>query len=358
MRHRLYRARALTLHSHHHIWAEAILVILALLIVFSSSASAAMRFQERSLYMSNVEPGEISSYTISFRYMSPAAIGSVDMLFCVDPIPYHPCVAPAGLDVSQATLVDQIGETGFSILSQTTNHIILTRTPSVVTNPSSSYVLGNIANPTDPTKSFSIRLKSHTSTDASGSQIDFGSIKGQVAPAILIETQVPPVLIFCVAEQVAMDCSSTNENYYANMGYLDPESTLVAQSQMAVGTNATAGFAITVNGAPMSSGINTIESLAGPTESLPGNNQFGINLVANTAPEVGQDPENMSANVFLSPDYGTPDMYKYAPGDILAHSTSPSLMRKFTASYIVNTRADLRPGVYTTTVTYVASGRF
>jgi hypothetical protein len=337
---------------------EGVFSLLLALFVFVAPASAAMRFQERGLYMQSSVPGATTSYTISFRYMSLQTIGSVDMLFCTDPIPYHTCVTPPGLDVSGAALGTQSGETGYSILSKSTNHIVLTRPPGLVTANSSAYTLDNVINPTDVSQSFSIRLRSHSSTDATGPQIDFGSVKGQVTTSIMVEAQVPPMLIFCVAEEVFDNCAGTNENNYTDMGQLDSQSTLLAQSQMAVGTNASGGFAITANGTPMSAGTNVIDSPSTPTESKPGNNQFGLNLVANSAPAVGDDPQGDWANAVPAPDYSVPNQYKYVSGDVVAFSPNVSLMKKFTVSYIVNSSEDLRAGVYTTTITYIASGRF
>lgn len=308
--------------------------------------------------MKSSVPGATTSYTVSFRYMSPQAVGSVDMLFCLDPIPYHPCVTPPGLDVSDVGLDDQAGEIGFSILSKTTNRIVLSRPASMITGAPSSYTFDNIVNPTDTSQAFSIRLKSHASTNASGPQIDFGSVRGQVTNGVVIETQVPPMLIFCAAEEVVESCVNTNENYYTDMGELSAKSTLTAQSQMAVGTNASGGFAITANGIPPSAGTNVIDALNTPTKSIQGNNQFGINLVENRTPYVGGNPEGDWANAIPSPEYSIPDKYKYTSGDVVAYSPNVSLMKKFTVSYVVNSREDLRPGVYTTTINYVASGRF
>lgn len=341
-----------------HLWTEELLVLIVVLFVFIAPASAAMRFQERSLYMNSSVPGQTTSYTVSFRYMSPQMVGSLDMRFCIDPIPYHPCVTPPGLDVSGATLGDQSGETGYSILSKSANHIVLTRTPTMIGGGASSYTFENIVNPTDTGQSFSIRLRSHMTVDASGPQVDFGSVKGQVTDGINIQTQVPPMLIFCLAEEVMDNCASTNENYYADMGQLDARSTLTARSQMAVGTNASGGFAITANGAQPSAGTSVIESPATPTKSTPGTDQFGLNLVANTAPAVGDDPEGDWANAVPASDYSIPDQYKFVSGDVVAFSPNVSLMKKFTVSYIMNSRPELRAGVYTTTITYIASGRF
>lgn len=358
MQHWLVRFHAFT-HSWHHFGSEAFLAFIVAVLVLTVPAEASTRFQERSLLIYSPEPGVTTTYKLSLRYVTALPVGSFDMLFCIDPIPYHPCVTPPGLDVSGATLTSQTGEVGFTILAQNTNHITLTRTPTMISpGDLSSYTFENIVNPTDVTTSFSIRLKSHSSIDATGPLIDFGSVKNQVTNSIMFETQVPPMLVFCMAEEVQYNCEGTNDNYYTDMGSLGPNSTLIAQSQMAVGTNATGGFVITANGDPPAAGTNVIDGLALPTESIQGDNQFGINLVANTAPVVGDDPEGTWANAVASADYSMPNRYKYVPGDVVAYSPNVSLMKKFTVSYILNASASLRPGVYTTTVTYIASGRF
>ncbi|MGV9001399.1 MAG: hypothetical protein ACOH18_00360 [Candidatus Saccharimonadaceae bacterium] len=310
--------------------------------------------------MKTTEPGATTSYTLALSYMTPEPVGSLDMLFCISPIPYEPCVVPPGLDVSNAELDEQLGETGFSIQSKNTNHIVLTRPPSMIMSntSASTYTFSNIKNPTDIKQSFSIRLRSHASTDATGPLIDFGSVKGQVGMGIVLETQVPPMLIFCVAQKVDDDCAGTNGTFFTDMGDLSENTTLTAQSQMAVGTNASAGFAITVNGNSLTAGTNVIDGLNTPTNSNAGSSQFGINLVANDQLGVGGDPEGIWANAVPSPDYSQPNKYKYKPGDVIAYSPNVSLMKKFTVSYIVNASPSLRAGVYTTTINYIASGRF
>lgn len=150
----------------------------------------------------------------------------------------------------------------------------------------------------------------------------------------------------------------TNEVYHSNLGELSDQEAIATQSQMAVGTNASAGFAIAVHGTTMTAGTNTIQALEEPTESRPGTGQFGINLVANTTPKVGGNPEGEWANAVASPDYSQPDRYKFVSGDTVAYSPNVSLMKKFTVSYIVNSGPSVKPGVYTTTVNFIASGRF
>jgi len=330
------------------------------LFVFVVPAGATTRFENRSLYINSSIPGATTFYKISLDYMTLEPVGSVDMQFCESPIPYEACVKPPGLDISQAELTEQTGETGFtmSILSDT--HIILSRSTTMIAQPGSksSYTLDKIVNPTDDSKAFSIRLRSHASTDATGPLIDFGSVRSQVGEGITLQTQVPPMLIFCVAGQVADNCSTTNENYFTDMGTLSKDTTLTAQSQMAVGTNASGGFVITANGEPLTAGTNVISGMASPGESLKGRNQFGINLVENSELGIGRDPEGNSSNALASADYSQSNKYKYVSGDVVAYSLNVSLIRKFTVSYMVNTSPSLRAGVYTATINYVASGRF
>ena len=358
MRHRFLKLHRV-FHSWRYICSEEFVALILALFVFVAPAMAATRFETRGLFMQSSEPGVTTSYTVSLQYMSPQQVGSVDMLFCEDPIPYMPCVVPPGLDVSHAVLSSQAGEMGFSILSETANHIVLTRLPTVPTTiVPSTYTFTNVVNPADTGSAFAIRMKSLGSTDGTGEQIDFGSVRAEVTTGITLETQVPPMLIFCEAQQVAFDCVSTNDTYYQDMGQLSDKQTLKTQSQMAVGTNASGGFAITVNGGLMAAGTNVISSPIVPTYSSPGTDQFGINLVENTIPAVGINPEGTFANAVPSADYSIPNKYKYVPGDIIAYSPNVSLMRKFTISYILNSSSSLRAGVYTTTINYIASGRF
>ena len=356
MQHKLFKFHVHVYPWMHH-WMEGLALLLALF-VFVMPASAAMRFQDRSLFIRDNEPGATTDYTINFRFVSPQAVGSVDILICNDPVPYNPCVAPTGVDVSQALLTSQTGETGFNITTRSSNHLVLSRLSTPITNSMSSYTLSNIHNPTQTEPGISIRLRSHASTDASGPQIDFGTVRSQIQHGIELATQVPPMLIFCMAEGIGNNCAITNDNYFTDMGDLSPQATLLAQSQMAVGTNASGGFAITANGSPPAAGASVIEGSKQPTPSQVGTNQFGINLVENTAPKVGKNPEGEWTNAVPTNDYAQPDKYKYVPGDTIAYSPNVSLMKKFTVSYILNSSPTLRPGSYAASINYIASGRF
>ena len=338
---------------------EMVLTLIVFVVFFTGQASAVVRFTNRSLYINSAVPGATTSYTVSFQYTTPTSIGSLKLQACLDPIPYDPCVPPTGINLSNADLASQVGETGYSISSASSNQLILSRTPSVVVpDTQSTYVFNNIVNPTDTSQSFSIRLSDYASTDASGSIVDLGSILSEITNSITIQSQVPPMLIFCTGQQVSADCTTTTGNNYQNLGNLDPSQTLTTESQMAAGTNASSGYVITVNGNPMESGNYVINPLATPTASKPGTNQFGINLVANTNPTVGSDPEYFDTGSAVANNYDQPNLYTYNDGDAVAGAPHVSLISRYTISYIVNSSTDLHPGIYSTTLTYICTGKF
>ena len=356
MKHKVFHFHALFYGWRRLISGEVISLGLALILVVSPVA--ALRFNQRSLYMQSSVPNAVTNYTVSFQYMSPDPVGSVDLLYCMSPVPTDPCVAPVGLDASRATLTSQSGETGYTIFSQSTNHIILSRVPVAPLGTGlSSYTFSGITNPNIDGQAFALRMMSLGSNDGTGPQIDFGSVRAEVANSIVLETQVPPILIFCVAQHVQRNCSGSDNTYYSNMGELSDTATLTTTSQMAVGTNAGSGFAITASGDLMSAGTNILPSPVAPTVSIQGVNQFGINLVENTLPAIGSNPDGDFINSLPTTNYGQPNKYMFASGDVVASAPSASLTR-FTVSYIVNSSKDLRAGVYTTTINYIASGRF
>jgi len=100
-----------------------------------------------------------------------------------------------------------------------------------------------------------------------------------------------------------------------------------------------------------------LQPISTPTPSTPGTDQFGINLAENTTPVVGAAPDGASTDAIAANDYGQPNKFMYKDGDIVALAPAVSLVRRFTVSYIANTSNSLPAGVYTTTLTYVCSGR-
>jgi hypothetical protein len=107
----------------------------------------------------------------------------------------------------------------------------------------------------------------------------------------------------------------------------------------------------------MTSGNNIIQNLTLPTASFPGTPQFGMNLRANLLPAIGQDPVGLGTGV-PAPDYNIPNRFIYNSGDMIASSPLTTNYNRMTVSYLVNITADQPPGVYATTITYLATVQF
>jgi hypothetical protein len=93
-----------------------------------------------------------------------------------------------------------------------------------------------------------------------------------------------------------------------------------------------------------------------PGASVPGASQFGLNLVGNSTPNVGQNRTGGGTAVPTS-GYGDPNKFKFENGIIAATANSTNF-NVFTVSYIVNVSNNQKPGIYSTTVTYIATAAF
>jgi hypothetical protein len=310
------------------------------------------------MFIGSPNAGDVTFYQVAFTYPTVASVGSVKLMFCDSPLPSLPCVVPSGLDITQATLAAQSGETGFSISQQTNDTLVLSRTPAVTGNTVSSYRFDNIQNPSSATDHVYVRISDYASTDATGAEIDYGSVVAQLTMPVEVYTQVPPILIFCVAGTIQdNDCQDTTGNF-ADYGELSSSQARTSTSELLARTNAQYGYSISVTGRTMTAGIHEIPALTTPTESAQGLGQFGFNLVANSQPSVGANPAGPGTNAVVSSDYAQANKYLFRDGDILVSSSGVTPTRKFTASYIVNVSAAQNPGIYTTTLSYLCLAGF
>lgn len=338
--------------------ALAVLVVGAVVWNVVQPAQAA-RFSHRAMYINSARGGDTTFYTIALQYTTPSVMGSVRLEFCDNPIPSLPCNVPAGLNVSNGELASQIGgETGFDIVEQTSNLIVLGRTPAMTGSSITDYRFDNMRNPNGDHQDFYVRITSHASNDGSGPLIDYGSVTATTTPEIHLITQVPPILVFCVAEQINDDDCTDTQGHFKNFGELNPNNTFTATSEMQARTNAFFGYSIYATGTTFTSGVRSVPALPTPTESFVGVGQFGINLADNSVPDIGAGPTGQGTNAVISPAYSTSNKFLFNDGDVLVTSSGVTRTRKFTASYILNVPANQAPGVYSTTITYVCTGNF
>lgn len=285
-------------------------------------------------------------------------IGSIEIEFCSNsPIFDDSCTAPAGLDASNAQLTAQTGNTGFVVASNTTaNAVVLTRSPAIPTTTPNVYTLSSITNPST-LGTYYARIYTYSTTDASGSELQYGGIALTTNQSITVRSEVPPYLKFCAGITITdYNCNSATA-YTVNLGNLSTRSVRTGTSQFTTATNAQSGFTVQVSGTTLTSGNNVIAAPSSPTLSLVGTDQFGINLRANSVLGVGQDPVGPGVGK-VSANYDVPNQFMYSDGDTIVSSSQPSNNQTFTISYIANINGTQPPGVYSTTITFVCVGNF
>jgi hypothetical protein len=339
--------------------AVAVFMAAIVLISIAERHAGALELTNRFVEISSALPSQSAAHNYQFFVPSTTTLGSIVFEYCSNsPLFNLSCIAPAGLDVSNASLLNQSGNTGFGVDSAdtTANRLVVSRLPLNGAAITSSYLFANITNPSSSGTTTFVRISTHASNDGSGPVTDSGAVAFVTQTVFSIGAAVPPFLQLCVGVTVSLNCSAASGDSI-NLGILSAKQANSGQSQFAAATNSPTGYIVYSLGTTMTSGNNSIQALGTPSVSLPGSNQFGINLRANSIPAVGQ---NVTGGGTAAPtaNYNQQNFFKFSDGDAIAASSLPSDYNLFTASYLVNVSSGQAPGVYSTTITYLGVGQF
>lgn len=336
-----------------------LLLILATLPAFCLTLPAsADGLSNRSQQLLNSAPSANTDYTVTFTISNTITLGSLGIVFCSNsPLQDDSCTQPAGMDVTNAILSNQGGIGDFTLFGAAPNYVLLSRTPSVITAPQQvTLIIHNIINP-NTAGSYYVRVAAYSSSNATGTPVAFGGLAFAITNNLRISSVVPPYLTFCSGITISgFDCSLAAGDYI-NFGNLSPLRSSQAASQLLVATNAPGGYVIQVYGTTITSGNNPISAMVNDATSQPGTSQFGINLRANTVPLVGADPSGPGAGQPTA-SYDNPNHFQFVSNDTVVSSPAADNFRKYTVSYVVNMAAAQPPGVYASTLSYVAAGSF
>lgn len=423
------------------------LLLMATPIILSAQTANAAQITERKLTLESESVGGSAPYgssgdtvkhNFSLTVPDGSTLGSIRFQYCTtaaNSVANPTCVAPAGLDTTSATLTAQSGATGFTTMTDvgpgTAEFFIARVAPSVITDnhPTQSatimnYQFSGVIPPTATNSTFYVRITTYSAIDGSTGVVDTGVVAASTATPIVVTGTMPESLVFCTGRTVPVitattvpDCAGATAGTIGFDKLFSPTDTAAATSQMAASTNATFGYVITVNGATLTSGSNTIAGMVGgagaPLASTRGTAQFGMNLVANTntvasgfsanALDVTPDPNSCqttptnagcaawlasdnyadSANLTVASNgtgyrgqpllgYRTADQFRFQSGDSVANSleddADPSTVGNsaqggtdgqiYTVSYIANVPGNLPAGTYSTTLTYICTPTF
>jgi hypothetical protein len=136
-----------------------------------------------------------------------------------------------------------------------------------------------------------------------------------------------------------------------SLGTLTTSSTATLAEQVSVRCYLSDGYSMQISGAPPSQGEHYLTNLASPTASAPGTEQFGINLVANSTPDIGANVVQVPSSQFSfgapTSDYATADKFMYVDGGVIASSATSSGETDYTISMIINISNVTPGGQYT-----------
>lgn len=318
--------------------------------------------------------GGVVNHIFTFTLPTAGNVGSIKFQYCTTAS--GTCTLPTGLLTTAATLGTTTGATGFTINNATNGSPYITRTAAAVTAGTAVTVpLNSVTNPTTANQTFYVRIFSYASTDTTGASTDAGNVTAATANPIVLTGTMPESLVFCTGATIGLttgvpDCATATAGTISFNQLFSATDTATATSQMAASTNAGSGYNVTVHGATLTSGSNTIPAMATVGAGVRGTGQFGLNLKANTVatstPAVGTEVGPLSNGTVYKgqalPGYDTVDNFKFVSGDSVANSANGgaggSNAQIFTASYIANVPGNQPAGSYTTTLTYICTATY
>lgn len=151
-------------------------------------------------------------------------------------------------------------------------------------------------------------------------------------------------------------------NGNVNFGVLDTETTATGTANVQVRTYLANGYNMVIAGSAPKINAHTLSTSTSPEPSTPGQEKFGINLVKNTSPSVGSDPEQVPNGTFSfglpTPNYNIENEFAYTDGSVVASSNSSSGQTNYTVSFIANMANRTPAGKYTTDLSIVIVAQF
>ena len=187
----------------------------------------------------------------------------------------------------------------------------------------------------------------------SGTFGDTGTISVQIVTddTVAVSGTVNQTLSFSIsANTIAFGTLDSAAARFANTSS-GSASDVVAHT-LAIATNSTSGYTITVKGATLTSGSNTITAVgSSPATSSVGTEQFGI-----YATKAG------GSNGTIAAPYATASSFGYdatgSTATTFASGTSATATETYSLHYLANITSTTEAGSYTASLIYVATGNF
>ncbi|HSE61427.1 MAG TPA: hypothetical protein VLA88_03995 [Candidatus Saccharimonadales bacterium] len=146
----------------------------------------------------------------------------------------------------------------------------------------------------------------------------------------------------------------------ANFGSFSPSAAATATASFSVLNYTSYGYVVNIAGNAPTNGAHTIAAMSTTDTSQVGQEQFGMNLVANTSPiSFGANPvQGLFGVGTATANYNTSDQFRYVSGEAIATATKSSGLTTYTISYIVNVGSLTPGGQYSSNQTIIVTGTY
>jgi hypothetical protein len=375
--------------------ATALALLAAVTIPILVNRASAAQLTTRSIEMSNSQSGATgTTYTISFTFGSSYTVKGIAVDFCDnDPIVDDAtCTAPTGFDVGGTTPTittsGTIGTSGWTAAginlitgSQYRTLAVSDATGVAVTNASTATInLTTATNPTTANHTFYARITTWTTTGGAtgytagaAGYSDYGGIALSTAAVIAVTAKVQEQLTFCVYTGANCAAAGTAVSLGTN-GVLSSATSYVDKStKFDLQTNASQGAIVRIKGTTLTSGANTIAALTSAGTYTSNTSQFGIcdyeSAGANLTPYTGttlysggtggkcsgttQGTSGDNGASFYFNTANTTSTY----GDEIASATAGPSSTAI-VPILGATSTTQVAGIYTTNLTFIATGTF
>lgn len=343
------------------IMTVSILVVAAAPVLAITNVADAAQMTGRSVTLSSSVPAATGvSYALSTAALpTTTAVKSLQIQFCTTPS--GTCTTPSGFSASSSTLASQptgLGATtGWTVNAATAGSLrIVNASNATVSSGAVTATWNSVVNPTATNTTFYGIITTYSDA-AWTTPLDSGTVALSTATQIQVALTVGEALTFCAGISITGQNCATIAGSTVNLGNGSTVATASGTSVLAASTNATSGYSITVNGATLTSGANTITALASGAASTVGTKQFGLNLVSNSTPAVGAAVSGTGTGAAAT-NYGTANTFRFGTGETIATVGAPTNANAYTVSYIANVDGVTPPGAYTSNLTYIATANY
>jgi len=312
--------------------------------------------------ITNLTASTVANHTIQFT--TPTGIAaSATLILTFD----NSTSIPSGLTFADIDLKDDGVDVTLAAAPTGTTWGVVRTSATVITftNGSTAVAAGSVVN---------IEIGTNATSGATGTyQITNGAagttvlrMSGTFGDTGAISMAIVSNSVVAVSAEVLSAISFTisdNAIYFGNLrsagacfaqgtdpGYVTcPTTTETEAFNMTAGTNASSGYTISVQGATLTSGTNTITALGSNTASSPGSEQFGLRMTATGG--IGSVSVPYAASGYAYTGTAT------TPATV-ATASAPSATTTYSVRYLANISATTEAGSYTTNHTYIATGNF